>query len=362
MLNRLKMLLLKIVLWTAAISAAVTIVILTVLTVAEYQPNASETLEIVAEGSQRTIREGDRIELLTFNIGYAGMDAEMDHFSEGGEHNTPESRLKVSENIGGILEVIQGQSYDVLFLQEVDRDSRRSYSINEAEIFEKKLEGSSVFAQDHRVLFAPWPLWDPVGRVNSGIMTVTGLYIRSAQRIELPTGYKWPNRTCQAKSCLLVTRIPVEGSGRELVLINLRMDAFDDAESQIEQAQVLADFARAEYEMGNYVIVGGSFNQLSPDDDFSAYPMRSRYFYEPARVQREMFGNGWTFAEDFSGPTKRLTNEAYGKEKWWLQYYVLDGFILSPNVALEEVKTISAGFEFSDHNPVRMTVMLRAEQ
>lgn len=40
------------------------------------------------------------------------------------------------------------------------------------------------------------------------------------------------------------------------------------------------------------------------------------------------------------------------------QYYVIDGLILSPNVKLEEVKTVDAAFENSDHNPVRVVVTL----
>lgn len=37
---------------------------------------------------------------------------------------------------------------------------------------------------------------------------------------------------------------------------------------------------------------------------------------------------------------------------------MIDGLILSPNVKLEEVKTVDAAFENSDHNPVRIVVTL----
>ena len=40
------------------------------------------------------------------------------------------------------------------------------------------------------------------------------------------------------------------------------------------------------------------------------------------------------------------------------QYYVIDGFIISPNVRLEFVKTLDLGFENSDHNPVHIQVTL----
>ena len=40
------------------------------------------------------------------------------------------------------------------------------------------------------------------------------------------------------------------------------------------------------------------------------------------------------------------------------QYYVIDGFILSPNIMLRNVETLDCGFENSDHNPVEISVTL----
>ena len=41
--------------------------------------------------------------------------------------------------------------------------------------------------------------------------------------------------------------------------------------------------------------------------------------------------------------------------------YVLtvDGFLVSPNVAVSEAKVIDTGFKFSDHNPVEMLFTLQ---
>ena len=38
--------------------------------------------------------------------------------------------------------------------------------------------------------------------------------------------------------------------------------------------------------------------------------------------------------------------------------YVIDGFLISPNVTVESVQTVDEGFENSDHNPVLLTVSL----
>jgi hypothetical protein len=42
-----------------------------------------------------------------------------------------------------------------------------------------------------------------------------------------------------------------------------------------------------------------------------------------------------------------------------MQHYIIDGFILSPNVTLLSVETLNLEFVNSDHNPVVMQVMLR---
>ena len=41
------------------------------------------------------------------------------------------------------------------------------------------------------------------------------------------------------------------------------------------------------------------------------------------------------------------------------QHYVIDGFILSPNVELTGVQTQDDGFRFSDHNPVLLNIRLK---
>ena len=64
-------------------------------------------------------------------------------------------------------------------------------------------------------------------------------------------------------------------------------------------------------------------------------------------------------AYDCSAPTCRLLNRPYDPaEDETTQFYVIDGFIISPNVRLDGVETVNLGFENSDHNPVKLSVSL----
>ena len=331
-------------------------VLLIVLSVSEYKPVGMENLPIEEGGG--SIYEGDQIEILTLNVGYAGLDKNMDFFMDGGKRNTPDSREKIEENLNGIISLLKEQSYDALLLQEVDRNSKRSYYINEAEAFQSALGGTSVFAQNFRCLFIPYPIPDFIGQVDSGLQTLTRFHVREAARTPLETSFSWPVRICQLKRCLLVSRIPVAESGRELVLINVHMDAYDDGSGREAQTRVLAKLMQEEFARGNYVIAGGDFNQVFPDDDFSVYPIQDSDFYEPDRLEKDIIPEEWKFAYDLNVPSCRLLNEPYDELNPKTQYYVIDGFIASPNVKLERVETIDAGFEYADHNPVKLTASL----
>lgn len=72
-----------------------------------------------------------------------------------------------------------------------------------------------------------------------------------------------------------------------------------------------------------------------------------------------MLPDGWHFAYDTAVPTCRLDNQPYDAESEATQHYVIDGFILSPNVELTSVQTQDDGFRFSDHNPVLLSIRLK---
>ena len=121
---------------------------------------------------------------------------------------------------------------------------------------------------------------------------------------------------------------------------------------------MLKQFIKAEYDKGNYVIAGGDFNQEFPGA-LETYPNTHPDLWSPGTLDDSMIPSGWSFAYDTSSPSCRLLNQPYDpSDTANTQYYVIDGFILSPNVKLETVKTLDEGFKNSDHNPVQIKVTL----
>ena len=190
--------------------------------------------------------------------------------------------------------------------------------------------------------------------------------IESAERIQLPVPFSWPARLANLKRCLLVNRIPVaddrgQPSGRELVLINLHLEAYDSGAGKAEQTAFLRTVMQAESAKGNYVIAAGDFNQCFSNVDSSAYPQDAD-LWQPGQIDVSEFGPEWHFLMDHTHPTCRSLDRPYlGADPEHFQYYLIDGLIVSPNVDVETVETVHVGFVNSDHNPVIMRFALRPE-
>lgn len=148
-------------------------------------------------------------------------------------------------------------------------------------------------------------------------------------------------------------------SQRQLVLVNLHLEAYDSGEGKAAQTEQLLALLTAEYERGNYVIAGGDFNQTFPGA-LDRYPVRNEEYFVPGVLEEERLPQGWQFACGLEVPSSRLLNEPYNPGSGETQYYMIDGFLLSPNVRLEAVETLDLQFAYTDHNPVRLQVTLEA--
>ncbi len=327
------------------------------LVVTEYKPADLET-SLVEGTAAETLSAGSSLKLLTWNIGFGALGDNADFFMDGGTMVNTADEARVNSNMAGICSFIEETSPDILFLQEIDRDSARSYHISEYGVVGEQLpEYCSSFANNFKVAFLPYPI-PPIGKVDSGIATFSNCGVTSAERVQLPIPFSWPIRMINLKRCLLVSRIPVEGTDKELVLVNLHLEAYDNGEGKIAQTKMLADLLEAEGEKGNYVIAGGDFNQTFPGVDKETYTIIPG-LWAAGDLDISEFSDDWQFVTDVSLPTCRSLDRVYaGADKENFQYYYIDGFIVSENVRVDSVETQDLDFVSSDHNPVLMEFTL----
>ena len=318
--------------------------------ITEYRPADRKEVQF---DSSLDIMEKRSFDIMTLNMGYAGLGEEMDFFMDGGEGVNPESKERVQENLDGIEKMLDLVNPDFYFLQEIDKDSSRSYHIDETAYLQKDYS-SRAYAQNYVCKWVPYPIAHMIGSVDSGIMTLSTHKMASAERISLPNFQSWPKSMFMLKRCMLVNRIPLEGTDKQLVLVNFHLEAYDDDKTKTEQTKVVAEFVQEEYAKGNYVVAGGDFNQSFPYAE-DVFPRLEGDIWRPGMIDMTMLPEDWKLCYDLSAPTCRSIDKPFtGLTDH--QVFCLDGFILSPNLDCEFVATINCNFKNTDHNPVYMRV------
>ncbi len=331
--------------------------LITYLTVQEYRPRDQEAL--TAAGTARdSLSAGDSVSVISWNIGYGGLSKTADFFMDGGVSVRSQPSDQVRANIEAVSRQLSDTDPDLICLQEIDRDSDRSFRHDQTAMVVNALQDYAFcFAGNFRVPFIPYP-FPPIGKVDSGIMTLSRFDIEEAERVALPCPFSWPVRVANLKRCLLVSRIPVGDSGKYLVLVNAHLEAYDDGSGKEAQTAMLRELMEAEYEKGNYVIVTGDFNQSFSNIDTSAYPLRDPGLWQCGILDTEAFSDRWQFLMDTSAPTCRSLDRPYDGDRDRFQFYMIDGFIVSDNLTVTSMETMDLDFENSDHNPVLLTVQI----
>ena len=116
------------------------------LTVTEYNPDDIETVE-VTDGGNGSIDKGKSLTVMSWNIGYGALGDNADFFMDGGSGVMTADEQRLSDNLSEISSQISNVGPDLLLLQEIDLDSKRSHNVNELEYMRGELGGySSDFA------------------------------------------------------------------------------------------------------------------------------------------------------------------------------------------------------------------------
>jgi endonuclease/exonuclease/phosphatase family metal-dependent hydrolase len=157
-------------------------------------------------------------------------------------------------------------------------------------------------------------------------------------------------------------RLPVEGSEFELVVVNVHFSAYDKGgEFKKQQMQMLTDFMREEAQVGNYVIVGGDFNtafagSISIFQNAEEIPEWVGEF-DPAAIpegyQAVIPSNIQSVGSVRDSSYKYIPGTNYET--------VIDGWIVSNNIQANS-EIIQTAYQYSDHNPVKLSFSLLPER
>jgi endonuclease/exonuclease/phosphatase family metal-dependent hydrolase len=339
----------------AGLSLLGAIVFVLFLTITGYDPAPAEYVELKGNPGQ-SITNIDVFKLMTWNIGYAGLGKDMDFFYEGGVRVRP-GQDEFHKYLDGILQTIRSNdTIDFILIQEADVGSKRSYYADESlELAGNLKDHCFAFAKNYDCRFVPVPLYEPMGKVVSVIITFSKFQPGSVCRIDFGTKFSWPKSLVFLKRCFLVMRFSL-GNGSELVLINTHNSVFDEeGELRIKELVKLNDFMTDEYLKGNYVVAGGDWNQNPRGADMKNIRTGDKV-KEIALPFSPGILPGWKFVFDPGQPTNRDVNIRY--QKGITETTIIDFFVVSPNITVKSVKTINSGFENADHQPVVIKIKI----
>ena len=322
----------------------------------------NKALEVQGNAVETAVAEREYT-IVSYNIGFGAYTADFTFFMDGGKESRARSEESVVSCIDGTTATALSYKPDFVLFQEVDTDSTRSYHVDEAvqiiDLFDAAGSFDSVFAQNYHSAYLMYPLLQPHGASNSGLLTLSRADIDSSLRRSLPiaTGFK---KLLDLDRCYSISRIPVD-NGKELVLVNVHTSAYGtDASQGNAQMEMLFGDLRAEYEKGNYVICGGDFNH-----DFTG---TSREYFNPDTEEifswcqpfpEALLPEGFSRCTDYAEgmvSTSRNTDIPYSEESFVV---ILDGFIISDNVSYGYVQNMDTGYRYTDHNPVVMKFTLK---
>jgi endonuclease/exonuclease/phosphatase family metal-dependent hydrolase len=337
-----------------AVIGFVGVIIYAVIT--DYKPKEKEN--VFTGEKTEILNDAMELSLLTWNIGYCGLDKEMDFFYDGGTKvTTPKPKC-----INNLMEVEKflrkNDSSDFIIIQELDKGSKRSYYINEYDSLRTTLKNYfPFFAKNYDVFFVPVPPASPMGKVLSGLAIFSKHQPSSSVRYSFPGEYGFPKQLFMLDRCFLVNRYPLK-NGKELVVINTHNEAFDPGEIRKAQMAYLKDFLLKEYSNGNYIITGGDWNQSPPDfkPDFSANKVNTQQMM----MTSDYLPSEWKWVYDNRTPSNRTVVTAY--DPLSTTTTVIDLFLLSPNIEDISIECINLNFENSDHNPVKIKVKLKGAE
>ncbi len=336
--------------------------------VAQYN-RIPDNLAIDTTGNQtQELVTGANYSIVTYNIGFGAYSHDFDFFMDSGKMKNGKkvsgsgSKAKNKETVltntnGAITSVKNDGDFDFMFFQEVDTDSTRSHHVNQyvmlADEFGKTR--GSAFAVNFHSAYLLYPFNDPHGQSNAGLATFSKFNISSNTRRQYPldTGFA---KFFDLDRCFMISRIPVQ-NGKQLTLINSHMSAYDEGGKIREQQLALLNrVLEEERKAGNYVIVGGDFNH-DIANSMTMFPTEQEVPEWVFQLQNEDLVEGYKFAAATNVATCRSTDKPYVKGSNYTA--VLDGFIVSDNIKVNDTHNIDTDFMYSDHNPATMTFVLQ---
>ncbi len=310
------------------------------------------------------------LKVMTWNVKFAG--GRIDFFFECRGDRALMTEDEVLSNLQGLADFINYADPDILLLQEVDVESKRTTYIDMLQwLLDHTKLNHGAYASLWKADFIPS---DGLGRMNMGVATLSKWPMDEGTRIALPLVAEFDGikQYFYLKRAMLRTRVLVPGHD-DVYVVNIHTEAFSKDGTRKKQI----DLFRAELDrlaaLGKVVIGGGDLNTVPPATTVF------KNFADSACTAEEFdaddFGNELDtlapFYADDSGWSAAITPEAFEADQaaHFTHTTDADGFwnrkldYLFTNQEARDGTTHQgvgepATMPLSDHAPISFTVVL----
>ena len=345
------------------VAAYIVYLLLTYNRIADHEPMK------VDNDATTVLVAGKEYKASTYNIGFGAYTPDFTFFmDEGimvdgthtvGEHSRAVSKESVIACTEGAISVMKDLDCDFMLFQEVDTDSTRSYQVNQKAMIEQAFPNlGSAFASNFHSAFLAYPIPEMHGIVNAGLLTLSSAHVAEAERRSYPVDDSFPTKFFDLDRCFTVERMPVD-NGKELVLINSHMSAYDEGgKIRAQQLALFKGVLAEEYAKGNYVIAGGDWNHALCNSA-ELYPSQQLVPPWVSLFSESDLPAGFTVVRaDNLEDVATCHGEDIPYEKGVTYEVTIDGFFVSDNVEAT-AHNVDTKYLYSDHNPVTLTFKLK---
>ncbi|WP_437823115.1 endonuclease/exonuclease/phosphatase family protein [Tenacibaculum mesophilum] len=220
----------------------------------------AEYAKIITHEYASTTDNDSIYSIVTYNIGYLS----------GMTNNRAVAKPKqlFEGNMKKVLTEIKKVNPDIIALQEVDYNAARSYKVNQEEKLAELGYNYVARGVNWDENYVPFPYWPPsmhFGKIVSGQSILSKYELKDYERIVLERVADNPFYRDALYLDRLVQVVKVKVEGKEVVVINLHLEAFDKATRVRQFEYVLNLFNK--YKSQYPTILLGDFNSKARDSE-----------------------------------------------------------------------------------------------
>jgi len=307
-----------------------------------FYPDPVQAEQVTSNTNAPILKTDQVIKVMSWNVQFMTGNKNNHFFYDRGTDSFPEEAIN-HQTIADVARVIIEENPDVVMLQELDQNSRRTHYIDEfAELralLPKEYQAYSCTLY-HKINFLPSMAMP--GRITFQLCTLSKYRINKAIRYALPStlNVDFFTQQFQLKRAILQTDLPIE-NGQSLTVFNTHLSAFAAGTNTLDIQANIANDLLLNAEKQGPALLAGDFNSLSSAKLINSSPAdeRSMYKQDPVAIASliKNFTMFPTIAE-LSGPNA----------KQWLTHMPSVDHSHTPAIAIDYM-FISKQLTFQNH-------------